>query len=70
MRFVSHFGFDWRIAFASRLTPTVDAVRVQLMIVPTLCVGMPQGTLRVPALVGTQSVPGCIPTRSVGTINA
>ncbi len=26
MRFVSHFGFDWRIAFASRLTPTVDAV--------------------------------------------
>jgi len=29
---------------------------------------MPQGTLRVPALEGTQSVPGCIPTRSVGTI--
>ncbi|AWA39608.1 hypothetical protein DBV33_13785 [Pseudomonas fluorescens] len=30
---------------------------------------MPQGTLRVPALEGTRSVPGCIPTRSVGTIS-
>jgi hypothetical protein len=30
---------------------------------------MPQGTLCVPALKKwTQSVPGCIPTRSVGTI--
>ncbi|PMX00227.1 hypothetical protein C1X59_14930 [Pseudomonas sp. FW215-R2] len=36
------------------------------MIVPTLCVGMPQWTLCV--RFGTQSVPGCIPTRSVGTI--
>jgi hypothetical protein len=31
-----------------------------------LRVGMPQWTLRV--RFGTQSVPGCIPTRSVGTI--
>jgi len=37
------------------------------MIVPTLCVGMPQWTLCV--RFGTRSVPGCIPTRSVGTIN-
>ena len=29
---------------------------------------MPQGTLRVPAPEGTRSVPGCIPTQSVGTI--
>ena len=39
------------------------------MIVPTLCVGMPPGTLRVPTHV-TQSVTGCIPTRSVGTISS
>ncbi|KAE9643272.1 hypothetical protein EJA70_16600 [Pseudomonas sp. PB103] len=38
----------------------------RLLIVPTLCVGMPLGTLRVPALKGTRSVPGCIPTQSVG----
>src|SRR3989344_1267378 len=38
------------------------------MIVPTLCVGMPPGTLRVPLLNVTQSVTGCIPTQSVGTI--
>ncbi|KAA0995629.1 hypothetical protein FQ192_06195 [Pseudomonas sp. ANT_J12] len=38
------------------------------MIVPTLRVGMPPGTLRVPLLEVTQSVTGCIPTRSVGTI--
>jgi len=38
------------------------------MIVPTLCVGMPHRTLRV--RFGTQSVPCCIPTQSVGTINA
>jgi hypothetical protein len=37
-----------------------------LGIVPTLRVGMPQWTLRV--RFGTQSVPGCIPTQSVGTI--
>jgi len=37
------------------------------MIVPMLRVGMPQWTLRV--RFGTQSVPGCIPTQSVGTIN-
>ncbi|KAA0994332.1 hypothetical protein FQ192_13420 [Pseudomonas sp. ANT_J12] len=36
-------------------------------IAPTLCVGMPQWTLRV--RFGTRSVPGCIPTQSVGTIN-
>jgi len=39
------------------------------LIVPTLCVGMPQGTLCVPALEGTRSVPGCVPTQSAGTIN-
>ncbi len=42
------------------------------MIVPTLCVGMPPWTLRVP-LPGcagvAQSATGCIPTRSVGTID-
>jgi len=37
------------------------------MIVPTLCVGMPQWTLCV--RFGTRSVPGCIPTQSVGTIS-
>ncbi len=37
------------------------------MIVPTLCVGTPLRTLRV-RLFGTQSVPGYIPTQSVGTI--
>ncbi|TMU70173.1 hypothetical protein FGA82_28410 [Pseudomonas fluorescens] len=36
------------------------------MIVPTLRVGMHQWTLCV--RIGTQSVPGCIPTQSVGTI--
>jgi hypothetical protein len=35
------------------------------MIAPTLCVGTPPGTLRVPV---TQSVTGCMPTQSVGTI--
>ncbi len=35
------------------------------LIVPTLCVGMQPQTLRV---CGTQSVPGGVPTRSVGTI--
>jgi hypothetical protein len=35
------------------------------MIVPTLCVVMPQGTLLVQV---TPSVTGCIPTQSVGTI--
>jgi hypothetical protein len=45
------------------------AVRLDFfMIVPTLCVGMPPGTLRVPLLKVTQSVTGCITTRSVGTI--
>jgi hypothetical protein len=39
------------------------------MIVPTLCVVTPPVTLCV-RLFGTQSVPGCIPTQSVGTINA
>ncbi|KAB0521007.1 hypothetical protein F7R20_27090 [Pseudomonas brassicacearum subsp. brassicacearum] len=39
----------------------------RVTIVPTLRVGMPLRTLRV-RLPGTQSVPGCIPTRSVGTI--
>jgi hypothetical protein len=47
------------------------------MIVPTLCVGMHPVTLRVTlaqgsslvSIAGTQSVPGGIPTRSVGTIN-
>ena len=37
------------------------------MIIPTLCVGMHQWTLRV-RFGGTQSVPGCIPTQSVGMI--
>ena len=45
------------------------------MIVPTLRVGMPPGTLRVPSVstrlesraVVTRSVTGCVPTRSVGT---
>ncbi len=36
------------------------------MIVPTLCVGMHPGTLRVPKR--TQSVHGGIPTQSMGTI--
>ncbi len=40
-----------------------------MRIVPTLCVGTPLGTLRVPALKGTRSVHGCIPTQSVGTIS-
>ncbi|KAB0525950.1 hypothetical protein F7R20_12075 [Pseudomonas brassicacearum subsp. brassicacearum] len=40
-----------------------------MSIVPTLCVGMPPGTLRVPLLDVTQSVTGCIPTQSVGTIS-
>ncbi|AZZ78724.1 hypothetical protein CCX46_27525 [Pseudomonas sp. RU47] len=35
------------------------------LIVPTLCVVTPPGTLRVPV---TQSVTGCMPTQSVGTI--
>ncbi|POM10933.1 hypothetical protein CUU62_00835 [Pseudomonas sp. WP001] len=41
------------------------------MIVPTLCVGMPPWTLRVLLYLRkvTRSVTGCIPTRSVGTIN-
>ncbi|PKA76892.1 hypothetical protein ATI14_3901 [Pseudomonas tolaasii NCPPB 2192] len=46
------------------------------LIVPTLCVGMPPGTLRVPPapqvsslVYATRSVTGCIPTQSVGTIN-
>ncbi|MGY2249436.1 hypothetical protein ACW9IY_23670, partial [Pseudomonas gingeri] len=38
-----------------------------LMIVPTLCVGMPLWTLGVRFV--TRSVTGCIPTRSVGTIS-
>src|SRR3989344_8902507 len=38
-----------------------------LMIVPTLCVGMQPGTLRVPKSV-TQSVTRGVPTQSVGTI--
>ena len=38
-----------------------------LKIVPKLRVGMPQWTLRI--RFGTRSVPGCIPTRSVGTIS-
>jgi hypothetical protein len=37
-----------------------------VLIVPTLCVGMHPGTLRVPKR--TQSVHGGIPTQSVGTI--
>ncbi len=37
-----------------------------MLIVPTLCVGMPQWTLCV--RFGTRSVLDCIPTRSVGTI--
>jgi hypothetical protein len=48
-----------------------------VLIVPTLCVGMHPVTLRVTLaqgsslvwIAGTQSVPGGIPTRSVGTIN-
>jgi hypothetical protein len=39
-----------------------------MMIVPTLCVGMPHWTLCV--RFGTRSVPGCIPTQSMGTIIA
>ena len=37
------------------------------MIVPTLRVGMPLRTLCVRRFKGTRSVPGCIPTQSVGT---
>ncbi|KAB0506131.1 hypothetical protein F7R14_08510 [Pseudomonas lini] len=37
------------------------------LIIPTLCVGMPPGTLRVPV---TQSVTRCIPLLRVGTIGA
>ena len=40
----------------------------QLLIVPTLRVGTPPRTLRVPLQVVTRSVTGCIPTQSVGTI--
>ncbi len=39
-----------------------------MLLVPTLCVGMHPVTLRVTNS-GTQSVPGGIPTRSVGTIS-
>ena len=39
------------------------------MIVPTLCVGMPPVTLCVKPSERTQSVRGCIPTQSVGTID-
>ncbi|OCX24571.1 hypothetical protein BBI10_04915 [Pseudomonas graminis] len=60
---------------ASRLKPVLLIHRVQsVMIVPTLRVGMPLRTLRVPqtthiqAVEVTQSVTGYIPTRSVGTI--
>jgi hypothetical protein len=38
------------------------------MIVPTLCVGMHPVTLCVTCRNGTRSVPGGIPTQSVGTI--
>ena len=38
------------------------------LIVPTLCVGMPPWTLRVRSGGVTQSLTGCIPTQSVGTI--
>jgi len=38
------------------------------LIVPTLCVGMQPGTLRVPNGV-TQSVTGGVTTQSVGTIS-
>ena len=44
------------------------AAELRWMIVPTLCVGMPQWTLRV--CFGTRSVPGCISTQSVGTIGS
>ena len=37
-----------------------------MLLIPTLCVGMHPVTLRVTNS-GTQSVPGGIPTRSVGT---
>jgi len=40
-----------------------------LLIVPTLCVGMHPVTLRVTSKGGTRSVPGGIPTQSVGTIS-
>ncbi|KGF65511.1 hypothetical protein LT42_06100 [Pseudomonas lutea] len=43
-----------------------SAGKLLTLIVPTLCVGMPDWTLRVSWL--TQSVRGCMPTRSVGTI--
>ncbi|TDK54912.1 hypothetical protein E1508_11450 [Pseudomonas moraviensis] len=46
-----------------------------MLIVPTLRLGMPLGTLRVPVVTRsivehgwTRSVTGCIPTQSVGTI--
>ncbi|AWA37247.1 hypothetical protein DBV33_01095 [Pseudomonas fluorescens] len=45
---------------------TVIAPPAEALIVPTLRVGMPQWTLCV--RFGTRSVPGCIPTQSVGTI--
>ena len=55
---------------------TANPMWVWCLIVPTLRVGMPQGTLRVPSPTAavepdtdvTQSVTGCIPTQSVGTI--
>jgi hypothetical protein len=40
------------------------------VIVPTLRVGMPPGTLRVPLLKVTRSVTGCMPTQSAGTIKS
>lgn len=38
------------------------------MTVPTLCVGMPHGTLRVLPFAGDAQRHGCITTQSVGTI--
>jgi hypothetical protein len=61
----------------TRSVGTIDAQK-PMNLVPMLCVGMPPWTLRVPASTQdlnlvhlvTRSVTGCIPTRSVGTIDA
>jgi len=57
----------------TRSVGTIDAQK-PMNLVPTLCVGMPPGTLRVPPSAAsfgywaqvTQSVTGCIPTRERG----
>ncbi|AUG97585.1 hypothetical protein AWU82_29570 [Pseudomonas glycinae] len=47
----------------SQAAPNQPHTDPPTLIVPTLCVGMPQWTLCV--RFGTRSVPGCVPTRTV-----